>query len=73
MASNGQLSKQEKEEAHQIYKILGNLIYSGLYKEKRFSIHYAILAWRLRGLRKLCEHFDRDVRCPDCCERDPSI
>ena len=69
----GKLSDKEIEEAGRIYEILGDFIFTGHYKEEKFSVHYNILAWRLRGIRQRCDHIYRAIRCSDCHERDPSV
>lgn len=78
MAQDGQLSEAEIAEAHRLRELTSSLylkhrLWETDDKNTAEYREYFGLLKQLWALQKLCEHFDRFIRCHDCCERDPSV
>lgn len=78
MAQDGQLSEAEIAEAHRLRELTSSLyLKHRLWKTDdkntpEYQEYFGFLK-QLRTLQESCEHLERGIRCPDCCERDPSV
>lgn len=78
MAKYGKLNEAEIAEAKRLREITSSMyLQHHLWEEGKETtpeyLQYVELREQLWALQKLCEHIDRFIRCPDCCQRDPSV